>query len=175
MCLPRGAHKGRPYGLAARRPRCNVGRRPGFRVKLRKMRFTSLRAVILVALGFWLPSERGKAFEPSAAYQGANAEQTRTASPSKTSKAGAGSSEFFGRAKDLFAKGSLEEARQVARQGLALDPKNPVGYRLLGMIDVQEKDFSRAETAFKKSLELGPRSAEARIQAAITSRIFCFS
>ncbi|PYV15782.1 MAG: hypothetical protein DMG21_14015 [Acidobacteria bacterium] len=126
------------------------------------MRFTSLRAVILVALGFWLPSERGKAFEPSAAYQGANAEQTRTASPSKTSKAGAGSSEFFGRAKDLFAKGSLEEARQVARQGLALDPKNPVGYRLLGMIDVQEKDFSRAETAFKKSLELGPRSAEAR-------------
>ena len=62
MCLPRGAHKGRPYGLAARRPRCNVGRRPGFRVKLRKMRFTSLRAVILVALGFWLPSERGKAF-----------------------------------------------------------------------------------------------------------------
>ena len=60
MCLPRGAHKGRPYGLAARRPRCNVGRRPGFRVKLRKMRFTSLRAVILVALGFWLPSERGK-------------------------------------------------------------------------------------------------------------------
>ena len=89
-----------------------------------------------------------------------SSEQSRTGHPIKSSKADAGSSELFGRAKELLTEGSLEQARQTVEEGLALDAKSAPGYNLLGLIEVQEKDYARAEAAFEKALRFNPHSAD---------------
>jgi len=94
----------------------------------------------------------------SQANPGTTSEQTRKGHPIKSSKASA--AELFRRAKELLTEGSVEQARQTAEEGLALDSTSAAGYKLLGLIEVQEKDYARAAAAFEKALTFAPRSAD---------------
>src|SRR5436309_3476127 len=99
-----------------------------------------------------------------------SSEQSRTGHPIKSSKADAGSSELFGRAKELLTEGSLEQARQTVEEGLALDAKSAPGYNLLGLIEGQEKDYARAEAAFEKARRLNSHSRPAPSNSSLSVR-----
>ncbi len=76
------------------------------------------------------------------------AAQTRTNAPSP-----------FAEAETLLQQGSVEEARNKTLEQIKLHPASSAGYKLLGIIYSQEKDFPNALEAFRHALELDPKSA----------------
>src|SRR6266700_4964885 len=61
-------------------------------------------------------------------------------------------------AEQLIQIGELQQAKEIIDRELKLDPANVEAYNLLGIIYTNQKDYSRAETAFQHALQLAPNS-----------------
>src|SRR5689334_2071885 len=64
----------------------------------------------------------------------------------------------FSEAQKLLAQGDLEAAKEAVEKQLSSAPADVDGYNLLGIIDVQLKDFSGALEAFQQALKLDANS-----------------
>src|SRR5690242_13816024 len=64
----------------------------------------------------------------------------------------------FSDAQKLLAQGDLESAKHAVEKELSSAPADVDGYNLLGIIDVQLKDFSGALEAFQQALKLDANS-----------------
>ncbi len=65
----------------------------------------------------------------------------------------------FAEAESLFQQGSLEEAKNKTLELLKRYPSDPVGYKLLGIIYSEQKDYANALAAFQQALTIDPKSA----------------
>ena len=65
----------------------------------------------------------------------------------------------FAKAESLLQQGSMEEARNETLEQIKLHPSSAAGYKLLGIIYSQEKDYTNALNAFQHALALDPKSA----------------
>jgi tetratricopeptide (TPR) repeat protein len=88
----------------------------------------------------------------SAAQQPATQERAKIQTASKTPSP-------FAEAELLFQQGSLEEAKNKSLELLKRYPSDPVGYKLLGIIYSEQKDYANALGAFEQALTLDPKSA----------------
>src|SRR5215469_3473358 len=61
-------------------------------------------------------------------------------------------------AQELIQAGKFEEARGLIETQLELDPSNIEANNLLGIVETNEKNYSRAEQAFQQALRLSPES-----------------
>jgi predicted Zn-dependent protease len=64
------------------------------------------------------------------------------------------------RARRLLAMGRTDEAREVAEEALALNPKYPPAINLVGDMDFERADFAQAAQLYRKSLDIEPGQAE---------------
>lgn len=83
--------------------------------------------------------------------------QTRGASASRRSSPMAPD---FEQAKYLLAQGSLEQAADAVKHGLARSPRNVTGLNLLGVIYHQQGKFVDAVAVLQQALALSPRSVD---------------
>jgi Flp pilus assembly protein TadD len=114
------------------------------------MRAESYRSAMLpiVAVSLLLVCTRGYATPRSAVEsQNAPAKQSATA-PSPLAEAEA-----------LLQQGSLEEAKNKTEEQIKLHPSSAEGYKLLGIICSEGKDFTDALEAFQRAETLDPQSA----------------
>ena len=65
----------------------------------------------------------------------------------------------FAKAESLLQQGSMEEARNETLEQIKLHPSSADGYKLLGIIYSQKKDYTNALNAFQHALSLDPKSA----------------
>ncbi len=68
------------------------------------------------------------------------------------------STKDFQEAEALVQQGRLHEAKTATEQGLQSHPSSVEGYNLLGIIDADQQDYSRAIEAFQRALKLSPHS-----------------
>jgi tetratricopeptide (TPR) repeat protein len=66
----------------------------------------------------------------------------------------------FKRASELLAAGSLDQALDVTKQGLAHSPHNVVGLNLLGAIYQQQGKYQEAVAQFQRALTIAPNSVD---------------
>ena len=65
----------------------------------------------------------------------------------------------FAEAEALLQKGELEEAKSKTLEQINLNPTSSAGYKLLGIIYSEKKDYANALGAFQQALMLDPKSA----------------
>jgi len=68
----------------------------------------------------------------------------------------------FADAKALLADGRLEEAERRLKEELREHPSSAEGYTLLGLVYSEQKNTSRALSAFEEAVKLDPKSTRAR-------------
>lgn len=76
--------------------------------------------------------------------------------PSSTARA----TTLFKQAEELLQEGSIEQAREKAVEGLAIQPQSTEGLNLLGLIYGNEKKYELSAGSFKKALRIAPHSTE---------------
>ena len=59
--------------------------------------------------------------------------------------------------RQLVQSGRLDEAREQVRLALQSDPADERLYNFLGVIDAQDKDFTAAESDFRRAIKIAPR------------------
>jgi tetratricopeptide (TPR) repeat protein len=72
------------------------------------------------------------------------------------------SSPLLAEAEGLLREGHVAEAKSKIQEELQRNPSNAEGYQLLGVANVNEKDFDAALEAFRQALQLAPNSARTR-------------
>ena len=87
-----------------------------------------------------------------------NAARRSTPSQSPTVQTKTSALSPFAEAEALLQQGSLYEARNKTLEQIKLHPSNAAGYKLLGIIYSEEKDYANALDAFQHALTLDPRS-----------------
>ncbi len=65
----------------------------------------------------------------------------------------------FAEAETLLERGALEEAKSRTQELIKQHPGDAAGYKLLGIIYSEEKDYAKAHQAFEQALTLDPKSA----------------
>src|SRR5437016_7562807 len=63
----------------------------------------------------------------------------------------------------LFKKGLNEDARTAFRRAIELDPSIPQNYYNLALVNLAEKQYTRAVTPLETYLQLDPQNAEAHL------------
>ncbi|MFQ5455542.1 MAG: 6-hydroxymethylpterin diphosphokinase MptE-like protein [Nitrospirota bacterium] len=67
---------------------------------------------------------------------------------------------YYGLAHTYLARDEAEEAINALEKAIMADPDNPIFYRDLGIISIQNSDVDSAEIFFKKAIELAPNAEE---------------
>jgi tetratricopeptide (TPR) repeat protein len=110
-----------------------------------------LRLPALFGLGAMLIGATGYAAPQSASGPG---------SPGKTQPSSKTASPFL-EAETLLRQGLLDQAKQKVQEELAQNPASAEGYKLLGVICSNEKDYANAQEAFEHALKLDANSTGA--------------
>ena len=87
------------------------------------------------------------------------AAQQPTATHRPVAQTAANAPSPFAEAEAFLQQGSIEEAKNKTLELIKLHPSSAAGYKLLGIICSQEKDYANALDAFQHALTLDPKSA----------------
>jgi tetratricopeptide (TPR) repeat protein len=71
---------------------------------------------------------------------------------------------FFQKGESLYEQGDYTAARIEFKNALQIDPKFAKAYHMIGMVELQEKNFRGAFGNFSKAVELDPESLDSRLQ-----------
>ncbi len=103
----------------------------------------------LLALGVMLVAATGYAGPQSASSSGQARQSAKTPSP-------------FLQAETLLRQGLVDQAKEKILEELARNPSSAEGYKLLGIVYTDEKDYANAQDAFEHAVKLDPKSTGAR-------------
>jgi len=123
-------------------------KRRSFGGKLFRFSLLVLLVILLVFAAYsWLDRSDSRTQETT--------EDTNTANIVKT-KSTADEKAFYDKAKGFYKNGDLQEAKRLYQEALGVDPGFVDALNDLGVIYIQEKDFTAAKSSLEKAARLKP-------------------